>query len=65
VRPKLELLNGGGVGVPFTGKTVSTAKFGELGEYVLQRTANEFNAVGGGGEVCCWTSALVKVTVTP
>jgi len=32
---------------------------------VLQVTANDYSGEGGAGEVCCWTTALVKVTVTP
>jgi hypothetical protein len=63
--PKLDVLAGGQVDVPFRGKATTTARFGEPGEYVLAFTANDFSGDGGGGEVCCWTSALVKVTVTP
>src|SRR5258705_10239606 len=33
--------------------------------HVLQVTANDYSGEGGGGEVCCWTATLVKVTVTP
>jgi hypothetical protein len=51
------------VGQPFTGKATVTAKFTQAGEYYLQLTANDFSGVGGGGEVCCWSSTLVKVTV--
>jgi len=32
---------------------------------VLHATANDYSGEGGSGEVCCWTTALVKVTVTP
>jgi hypothetical protein len=28
-------------------------------------TANDYSGVGGGGFQCCWTTALVKVSVTP
>ena len=28
-------------------------------------TANDYSGEGGSGEVCCWTTALVKVSVTP
>ena len=34
------------------------------GDYVLHLTVNDFSGDGGGGEVCCWTTAMVKVTVT-
>ncbi len=64
-KPKLETLAGGGVNEPFRGKGTTTAKFGEAGEYMLHVTVNDFTGEGGGGEQCCWTTALVKVTVTP
>ena len=63
--PPSDVLAGGGVNVPFKGKATTTAKFRTPGDYVLQVTANDYSGEGGGGEVCCWTTALVKVTVTP
>ena len=48
---------------PFTGKATTTAKFGAPGDYVLHVTANDYSGEGGGGFVCCWTTALVKVSV--
>ena len=63
--PTLEVLKGGKVGEPFSGKAVSTAKFSEPGEYVLHLVANDFSGFGGGGEVCCWTTAMIRVNVTP
>jgi hypothetical protein len=63
--PPTDTLAGGGVNVPFRGKSTTTAKFSQPGEYVLQVTANDYSGEGGGGEVCCWTTTLVKVTVTP
>ena len=41
------------------------ARFSEPGEYVLHVTAMDYSGEGGGGEVCCWTTAMVKVSVTP
>ena len=35
------------------------------GEYILHVTAEDYSGAGGGGEVCCWTTAMVKVVVTP
>jgi hypothetical protein len=64
-KPKLEVLKGGQVDEPYAAKGTSSATFAEPGEYVLELTANDFSGNGGGGEVCCWTSAMVKVTVTP
>jgi len=42
-----------------------TARFSEPGDYVLHVTANDFSGEGGSGELCCWSTALVKVRVTP
>ena len=50
-------------GVAFSGKATTNVKFGEPGEYVLHVTANDYSGDGGGGFVCCWTTAMVKVTV--
>ena len=51
--------------VPFRGKATATATFKEPGDYLLHVTANDYSGEGGSGEVCCWTTALVKVSVTP
>jgi hypothetical protein len=50
---------------PFRGKATTTVSFSEPGEYVLQAIANDYSGEGGAGEVCCWTTTMVKVTVTP
>jgi hypothetical protein len=61
---KLETLKGGKVEEPYSGKMTTTAKFTAPGEYYLEVTGNDYSGLGGGGEVCCWTTALLKVTVT-
>lgn len=48
----------------FNGKATVHAKFSAPGEYILHVTAEDYSGDGGGGEVCCWTTAMVKVTVT-
>ncbi|HEV8393661.1 MAG TPA: hypothetical protein VGQ37_05270 [Vicinamibacterales bacterium] len=63
--PVFEVLAGGPVNVPFRGKATATARFSEPGDYVLHVTANDFSGEGGSGELCCWSTALVKVHVTP
>jgi len=63
-RPAMDTLAGGGLNVPFRGKSTTTVTFSEPGEYVLHVNANDYSGEGGSGEVCCWTTALVKVTVT-
>ena len=62
---KLEAMKGGKVDEPYLGKMTTTAKFAAPGEYYLELVANDYSGPGGGGEVCCWTTALVKVNVTP
>jgi len=64
-KPKLDVIKGGKVNEPFEGKALTTAKFSEAGEYVLHAMATDYSGFGGGGEVCCWTTQMVKVTVTP
>ncbi len=44
---------------------ITTATFAAPGEYVLRAEALDGTGVGGGGFQCCWTSALVVVTVSP
>ena len=63
--PSLETIAGGAVNVPFSGKATTTVRFSEPGEYVLHVTAMDYSGEGGGGEVCCWTTAMVKVAVAP
>ncbi|PWT80668.1 MAG: hypothetical protein C5B57_11875 [Blastocatellia bacterium] len=62
-KPELEKLQD--TDAPFSGKSVTTARFSEPGTYVLHVTANDYSGPGGGGFQCCWTTALMKVTVTP
>ena len=62
-QPPVETLSGGAVNVPFSGRAMTTARFSEPGEYVLHVTAMDYSGEGGGGEVCCWTTAMVKVVV--
>jgi hypothetical protein len=61
--PPVEKIQGGNA--PFTGKSTVTVTFHEPGDYVLHVTANDYSGDGGGGFQCCWTTALVKVAVTP
>ena len=47
------------------GQSATTATFAQPGDYVLRVEANDETGEGGGGFQCCWTSALVQVTVRP
>jgi hypothetical protein len=60
----VQTIAGGGVNVEFRGTATATARFSEPGDYVLHLLVNDFSGEGGAGEVCCWTNALLKVTVT-
>lgn len=64
-RPPLEVLAGGSVNVPFSGKATMSAQFSEPGDYMLHLVANDYSGDGGGAELCCWTTAIVKVSVAP
>jgi len=64
-RPMLKTLAGGQVGQPYKGTATTTAKFSAPGDYVVMATLNDYSGPGGGGEGCCWTNGLVKITVTP
>jgi len=63
-RPKFEALKGGKPDEPYSGKTSTTVSFSEAGDYVLHVTANDYSGNGGGGTVCCWTTAMIKVSVS-
>jgi len=52
-------------GAPFSGTATTSVKFSEPGEYVLHVTANDYSGDGGGGFICCWTTALMTVSVSP
>jgi hypothetical protein len=62
-RPKLETLKGGKPAEPYSGKASTTVNFTQAGDYMLHVTANDLSGNGGGGSVCCWTTAIVKVAV--
>jgi hypothetical protein len=47
------------------GKATATAVFSAPGEYILRLEGNDSTGAGGGGFQCCWTNALVGVTVKP
>jgi hypothetical protein len=47
----------------FTGRSATTATFSDPGEYILHVVANDWSGEGGRGFQCCWTNALVTVSV--
>ena len=66
--PRFQVLSGGvTLNDPVSGTASTTATFDQPGEYWLELTGNDFSGVGGaasGGAACCWTTAMLKVTVT-
>jgi hypothetical protein len=63
--PTFKSLKGGKPDEPYSGMASTTAKFSEPGEYMVHVTANDYSGNGGGGSVCCWTTAIVKIAVSP
>jgi hypothetical protein len=47
----------------FTGKATTNVTFSEEGEYILRVVANDWTGDGGRGFQCCWSNAMVKVSV--
>jgi hypothetical protein len=64
-KPPVEKLPAGEApNVPYSGKATTTVTFGEAGEYLLHVIANDYSGDGGGGFGCCWSTALMKISVT-
>ncbi len=57
----IRMNNNGNVNMIHEAKT--TVTFSAPGEYMLRAQANDETGDGGGGDLCCWSDALVKVTV--
>src|SRR5436190_8302739 len=68
-RPAVDKMSGSAAAgeseASFNGKATTRVTFSQPGDYILHVTANDYSGVGGGGFVCCWTTALMKVTVQP
>jgi len=45
-------------------EATTTATFGAPGEYIVRAQVNDTSGDGGGGDQCCWTTALVRVSVS-
>ena len=45
-------------------EAATTATFSVPGEYIVQAQVNDTSDDGGGGDQCCWTTALVRVSVS-
>jgi hypothetical protein len=64
-KPGVQLAKGDAGNGGVSGTASTTATFSEPGEYVLLVVVNDWSGVGGHGYQCCWTNALVKVSVKP
>jgi hypothetical protein len=65
-KPTLEKVDFKAPGDPKVfGKATTTATFSDPGEYILRVVANDWSGDGGRGFQCCWTNAMVKVSVKP
>ena len=60
---KVGAIKGGKPAEPFVGKASTTLTFSRAGEYLVHVTVNDLSGKGGGATGCCWTTALLKVTV--
>ncbi len=47
----------------FAGKASGTVTFDKPGDYILHVLLTDYSEKGGGATGCCWTTALVKVSV--
>jgi hypothetical protein len=61
---KFTTTKGGELMKPYAGNTSGTVTFSDPGDYVVHVTINDLSGKGGGGAACCWTTAMVKVSVT-
>jgi hypothetical protein len=64
-KPAVALSSGPGTSAGVSGTATTTATFSEPGEYVLLVVDNDWSGIGGHGYQCCWTNALVRVSVKP
>lgn len=63
-RPKFTTLKGGKPLENYSGKGTTEVSFSEPGEYLLHVNGGDYSGNGGGGAGCCWTTGVIKVTVT-
>ena len=62
---KLTTLKGGKPAEPYAASGATSVSFSEAGTYLLHVTVNDLSGPGGGATGCCWTTALLKVSVKP
>ena len=62
-RLSVDTLKGGKPMEPYSGKAATALIFSQAGDYVVQVIVNDYSGNGGGGFGCCWTTAMVRVSV--
>ena len=60
---KLTTVKGGKPAEPYAATGATTLSFSEPGTYLMHVTVNDLSGPGGGATGCCWTTALLKITV--
>jgi hypothetical protein len=60
----LTTTRGGKPGEPYAGHASTTVTFELPGEYMVHVTANDLSGKGGGATGCCWTTAILSVSVS-
>ncbi len=64
-RPRVETTMGGKPLEPYSGHTSTAVTFGQPGTYMLHVNVGNYTSTGGGSSAgCCWTTVLLKITVT-
>lgn len=63
-RPKVTIEQGGPIGADFKGNATTNVTFSAPGEYALHLNVDDFSGRGSGETGCCWTTAIVKVSVS-
>jgi hypothetical protein len=56
---------GGKILEPYAGHAEGEITFYAAGDYIVHVTINDTTGKGGGASGCCWTTAMIKVNVTP
>ena len=54
---------GGKILEPYAGHAEGEITFYAAGDYIVHVTIQDTTGKGGGASGCCWTTAMVKVTV--
>lgn len=62
--PKVTIEAGGPIGAEFRGNATTNVTFSAPGDYALHLNVDDFSGRGSGETGCCWTTAIVKVSVS-